>query len=241
MVEIWAHRGARTDAPENTIEAFAKAIADGADGVELDVQLSRDGHPVVIHDETLQRTSDGTGLVKDHTLAELKALDASGGRAGFAGVQIPQLGEVLELVAGSNLKLNIELKNSEIEYLGLEQIVLDAVAAAQLTDRVVLSSFSQPSVARLVELTGIEVGLLFEINQLLLAPWQTAVALGARALHPPRRRTTAHLVKRSHAAGLNVRVWTANEPQRITRLIGLGVEGIFTDVPAFAVAQRAGG
>lgn len=241
MVEIWAHRGARTDAPENTIEAFAKAIADGADGVELDVQLSRDGHPVVIHDETLQRTSDGTGLVKDHTLAELKALDASGGRAGFAGVQIPQLGEVLELVAGSNLKLNIELKNSEIEYLGLEQIVLDAVAAAQLTDRVVLSSFSQPSVARLVKLTGIEVGLLFEINQLLLAPWQTAVALGARALHPPRRRTTAHLVKRSHAAGLNVRVWTANEPQRITRLIGLGVEGIFTDVPAFAVAQRAGG
>ena len=241
MVEIWAHRGARTDAPENTIEAFAKAIADGADGVELDVQLSRDGHPVVIHDETLQRTSDGTGLVKDHTLAELKALDASGGRAGFAGVQIPQLGEVLELVAGSNLKLNIELKNSEIEYLGLEQIVLDAVAAAQLTDRVVLSSFSQPSVARLVELTGIEVGLLFEINQLLLAPWQTAVALGARALHPPRRRTTAHLVKRSHAAGLNVRVWTANEPQRITRLIGLGVEGIFTDVPAFTVAQRAGG
>lgn len=241
MVEIWAHRGARTDAPENTIEAFAKAIADGADGVELDVQLSRDGHPVVIHDETLQRTTDGTGLVKDHTLAELKALDASGGRAGFAGVHIPQLGEVLELVAGSNLKLNIELKNSEVEYLGLEQIVLDAVAAAQLTDRVVLSSFSRPSVARLVKLTGIEVGLLFEINQLLLAPWQTAVALGARALHPPRRRTTAHLVKRSHAVGLNVRVWTANEPQRITRLIDLGVEGIFTDVPAFAVAQRAGG
>jgi len=240
VVEIWAHRGARTDAPENTIEAFAKAIADGADGVELDVQLSRDGRPVVIHDETLPRTTDGTGWVKDHTLAELKALDASGGRAGFAGVQIPRLEEVLELIAGSDLKVNIELKNSEVEYLGLEQIVLDAVAVAELTDRVVLSSFSRPSVARLAKLTRIEVGLLFEINQLLLAPWKTAVALGASALHPPRRRTTAHLVKRSHAAGLNVRVWTANEPQRITRLIDLGVEGIFTDVPKFAVARRAG-
>jgi glycerophosphoryl diester phosphodiesterase len=219
--------------------AFELAIAHGCDGIELDVQLSRDQQLVVIHDETLQRTTAATGWVKDHTLAELQSLDASGGRPGFAGAGIPRLEELLELVSPTSLKLDIELKNSEIPYPGLEARVLDAVANAGLSDRVILSSFSEESVARMAKLSDIEVGLIFEPNQLLWAPWRRAAALGATALHPPRRRTSAHLVKRCHALGLNVRVWTANSPAPIRRLIRLGVDGIFTDDPRTALAFRS--
>ena len=94
-MEIWAHRGASRVAPENTMPAFERAIAAGADGIEFDVQLSRDGEVVVIHDETLSRTTDGTGRVVDHTLAELRALDASAGRDSWTDVRIPSAAPLL--------------------------------------------------------------------------------------------------------------------------------------------------
>lgn len=217
--------------------AFRRAVADGADGFELDVQLSKDGRLVVIHDETLDRTTDGRGLVKDHTFAELRSLDASGGRPGFAGEQIPTLEEVLQLAASARLRVNVELKNSEVPYPGLEQKVLAAIDEAAMTEQVVLSTFSQESVRRLTEMTPIQVGLLFDINQLLwVRPWRRAVELGATALHPPRRRTTPGLVRHAHADGLRVRVWTANDAQLVARLRSWGVDGIFTDVPGAAIA-----
>lgn len=236
MVEIWAHRGSRVAAPENTMAAFRRAVTDGADGFELDVQLSKDGRLVVIHDETLDRTTNGHGLVKDHTFDELRALDASGGRGGFAGEQIPPLEEVLQLAASARLQVNVELKNSEVAYPGLEEKVLAAIDEAAMTERVVLSTFSQESVRRLTAMTAIQVGLLFDLNQLFIGPCRRAVALGATALHPPRRRTTRHLVERAHAAGLTVRVWTANDQRWVQRLVGYGVDGVFTDVPLVARA-----
>ena len=98
QVKIYAHRGASAYAPENTLPAFQAAMEQGADGIELDVHLSRDGELVVIHDEELDRTTNGTGLVKDHTLAELKKLCADNGMSGYGDVRIPTLQEVLELV-----------------------------------------------------------------------------------------------------------------------------------------------
>ena len=95
MTEIWGHRGASADAPENTLPAFALALGQGADGIELDVQLTRDDEVVVIHDETLERTTDGHGWVADHSLDELRRLDASAGWTGFDGTRIPLLAEVL--------------------------------------------------------------------------------------------------------------------------------------------------
>ena len=108
MTEIWGHRGASADAPENTLPAFALALGQGADGIELDVQLTRDDEVVVIHDETLERTTDGHGWVADHSLDELRRLDASAGWTGFDGTRIPLLAEVLELIRDSDAVANVQ-------------------------------------------------------------------------------------------------------------------------------------
>lgn len=238
MVEIWAHRGAKAEAPENTLAAFAVAIDVGADGIEFDVQLSSDGYPVVIHDETLERTTNGHGWVKDHTLAELLALDASGGADGFAGESIPRLEQVLALVAPTPLRVNIELKNSEIDYPGLEEAVLAAVAEAGMSRRAVYSSFSADSVRRLVALApDAEVSLIY--SRPLIRPLRTAEALGASGLHPDRRLFRgAGWVRRAHLRKLAVRVWVANTAERMTTLIRADVDGFFTDDPRLAVRVR---
>ncbi len=234
MVEIWAHRGASAQAPENTMAAFRRAIDEGADGLEFDVQLTSDLQPVVIHDETLGRTTDGTGWVKDRTLAQIMALDASGGREGFAGARVPALAEVLELVAQSGVMANIELKNSVIDYPNLEQIVLDAVAAAGLTDKVVFSSFSHASVQRLATLSPLaEVGLIY--SRPLARPLRTAASLGATAIHPDRRLVRgAGWVNRAHRRHLKVRAWVVNSPKKMRAAADRGLDGFFTDDPGLA-------
>ena len=152
MPKVWGHRGASGVAPENTLPAFDLARRMGADGVELDVQLSADGRLVVIHDETLDRTTTGSGPVAARTLDELRTLDAGRGLAGYAGARIPTLDEVFELFAGTPVVVNVELKNSVVAYPGLEEKVLALVAAAGMADRVLLSTFNHLSLVRLVEL-----------------------------------------------------------------------------------------
>lgn len=215
--------------------AFRRAVDDGADGLEFDVQLTSDREPVVIHDETLGRTTDGVGWVKDCTLAEIMALDASAGREGFAGVGVPRLAEVLELVAQSGVMANIELKNSIVDYPNLEQTVLDAVAAAGLTERAVFSSFSHASVQRLATLSPLaEVGLIY--TRPLARPLRTAVSLGATAIHPDRRLVRGSgWVTRAHRRRLKVRAWVVNSPKKMHNLVDRGLDGIFTDDPGLAV------
>ncbi len=229
VVEIWAHRGASAEAPENTLPAFARALGLGADGIEFDVQLSRDGHPVVIHDETLERTTDGQGWVKDHTLEQLRVLDASAGRAGFVGVGVPRLEEVLALVSPTAAKVNIELKNSEVDYPGLEETVIAAVAEAGLGARVVYSSFSPESVRRLAALApDAEIGLIY--SRPPARPLRSAQAWGATAVHPDQRLLPgAGWVRRAHRRGIAVRPWVMNSPRRMRAMIRAGVDGFFTD------------
>ncbi|MGB7963740.1 MAG: glycerophosphodiester phosphodiesterase [Propionicimonas sp.] len=235
---IWAHRGARRQAPENTLPAFRRAIELGAEGVEFDVQLSADGVSVVIHDETLDRTTDGHGRVVDHTLGELRALDASAGKPGFPGVVIPTLDEVLAVFAPTELAVNIELKNSVVEYPGLEEAVLAAVSKHGLERRVVLSSFNADSVARLQDLTSIPRAFVYD--RLLRRPWAVAARLGAVAVHPPSRFVVSpRYVTRAHQAGLAVRVWTVNSERELRRMYHCGVDGVFSDVPDVALAVRA--
>lgn len=116
MVAIWAHRGASAHAPENTLPAFELAVEQGADGVELDVHLTADGHLVVTHDETIDRCSDGTGAIASLTLEQLRAFDFSAGWEGFAGTRIPTLREVYELLHPTDLTINVELKNTFAPY-----------------------------------------------------------------------------------------------------------------------------
>ena len=115
---IWAHRGASGHAPENTLEAFQKAIDMKADGVELDIQLTKDGEIVVCHDETIDRTSNGIGSVKDYTLAELKKFNFNKTHPEYAHASIPTMKEVFELIKPSPLTINIELKTGQYDYDG---------------------------------------------------------------------------------------------------------------------------
>ena len=113
--KIWAHRGASGYAPENTLESFELAIEQKADGIELDVQMTKDGELVVIHDETIDRTGNGTGRVQDHTLKELKALNFNKTHPEYASAKIPTLREVYELVKPSGITVNVEMKTGAVD------------------------------------------------------------------------------------------------------------------------------
>lgn len=240
MTQIWAHRGASLYAPENTLPAFELAISQGADGVELDVQLSADGSLVVIHDETLDRTTSGTGKVADLTLAELKALDAGSWRPGFAGVRIPTLSEALDLLAPTALTVNIELKNSEEPYPGMEEKVLAAVKAFNLEHRVVLSSFNHYSLHRLAALGAVsELAAIY--TDPLFRPWRYARDLGVRAIHPPLLCVFGRaFVRKAHERGVAVRPWVVNGSGSLLRMFRYGVDAVFTDAPDVALTLRTG-
>ena len=149
MTAIWAHRGASAYAPENTIPAIQQAIEMGADGVELDVQRTIDGQLVVIHDETINRTSNGFGRVADLTLEQLRLCNFSNGFVGHRKVQIPTLREVLELLEPTRLRINIELKNNIELYPGMENDALTIVQEAGMLHRMLFSSFNHFALANL--------------------------------------------------------------------------------------------
>lgn len=240
MTQVWAHRGCRREAPENTLPAFALALGLGVDGVEFDVQLTADGVPVVIHDETVDRTTNGTGAVVGFALEQLRELDASAGFQGFDGVRIPTLDEVLDLLAPSGLALNIELKNSDEDYPGLEEKVLAAVEARGIADQVVLSSFNHYSLKRLQRLgASSPLGMLY--TDPLYRPWRYAAKLGVAAIHPPVRYVYGKgFVRRTHAAGLAVRPWVVNGRRHLARMLRIGVDAVFTDTPRLALELRDG-
>ncbi|MFR2837377.1 MAG: glycerophosphodiester phosphodiesterase family protein, partial [[Clostridium] nexile] len=152
MTKIFAHRGASGYAPENTLEAFALAMDIGADGIELDVQMTKDGEVVVIHDETINRVSDGKGRVKDYTLVQLREFSFDNHMEGYGHVSIPTLKEVLELVRPSKMDVNIELKTGIYWYPTLEEKVMEIVKNCGMEERVIYSSFNHYSVQKVREL-----------------------------------------------------------------------------------------
>jgi glycerophosphoryl diester phosphodiesterase len=221
------------------LAAFETALELGADGLELDVQLTADEEVVVIHDETLERTTNGRGWVKDHTLEALRRLDASGGRDGFAGERLPTLREVLELVAPTEAELNIELKNNVVSYFGLSDKVCHLVDEYGMESRVIVSSFNHCTLAWLRQSGSmVRTGLLFQ--DVLYEPWTYAAQLWATSLHPHYRYVdyVFNLIDEAHLALLDVNTWTVNEEADIDRVIARGVDGIITDRPELALARR---
>lgn len=184
MTYVWAHRGASGYAPENTLEAFALADKMKADGIELDVHLSKDGEIIVTHDENVQRVTCGVdAMVKDLTLAELKKLDVYNGIEGYRNVRIPTLPEVLDFLKTNNLYLNIELKTGIVLYDGIEQKTIDAVRAAGLQDRVIYSSFNHYSLMLVRQIDPeARIGLLY--SEALIEPHAYAQRIHANAIHP---------------------------------------------------------
>jgi glycerophosphoryl diester phosphodiesterase len=237
---ILAHRGASRRAPENTMAAFRLAAQLGADGIELDVQLSKDGEAVVMHDSRVDRTSDGHGRVADLTLAELRALDAGGWVAPeFAGERIPTLAEVLYEL-GPRLVLNVELKTAGLFGGGLEVEVVRLVEDAGLGERVILSSFDPLALWRVRRLNPhLSTGLLYAPDSSLVVRgrWLQALARPA-ALHPRWDTLDGSDVAAAHRQGLAVRPWTCDDPGGLRRLIAWGVDAIITNVPDVARAVR---
>ena len=240
---IFGHRGASAYAPENTLAAFRLALEQGADGVELDVTLSADGVPVVIHDDTLDRTTTGKGPVSRMTLADLKTLEAGypakfGGQ--FAGQRIPTLSEVFE-ACGKRPIINIELKRDRSPGRQLARRVVDLIHAHGRQGRVIISSFQLSSLGRVKALDPeLPVALLYMLP--VLGP-RLAKCLARRlpheAHHPAARALTAADIVWCHQQGLRVNAWTLDDEPGLRRLALDGVDGLITNRPDLAVRVRA--
>lgn len=230
--QVWAHRGASAYAPENTLEAFRLAAGMGADGVELDVQLSRDGELVVAHDETIDRVSDGTGYIKDYTLEELKAFTFNRTCPEFKEARIPTLREVYTLLKPSGLTVNVELKTGIILYPQIEEKVLKLTAEMGMEDRVIYSSFCHYSLVRLKELAPeVKTGLLYSDGWIDVAAYGKH-RVGVDALHPALyHMQDPELISSAREQGLAVHVWTVNEAGYMEQLARLGIDAIITNKP----------
>lgn len=229
---IYAHRGASGYAPENTLEAFELAVRQGAYGVELDVHITADGYLVVAHDETVNRCSNGEGLIARMTLRELKALRFNKTFPAYANATIPTFREVLEVLRPAGLHVNVELKNSLIDYPDLERRCVEEAAAAGMLERMLFSSFNHHSMLRMKRLDkSLRCGLLYECT--MVEPWNYAVSLGMDALHPHFSEVLVPggECEAAHAAGLEVNPWTVNDEEDLRRVIAAGADRIITNYP----------
>ena len=227
---VFGHRGAMAYAPMNTLASFQLAQRQGAHGIELDVQLSADGVLVVIHDHTVDATTDGHGMVSDKTLTELKDLDAGAWYSPeFSGERIPTLDEVFESFA-RDLLINVEIKHQGEESNGIEAAASRCVRHHNVTDRVIVSSFSPRVLQRVRK-------LLPEIMLgVLTGPAPPEIRTSAdptrhEARHPWHEDVDADYMRWARDHGFVVNAWTVNSPQRALQLRRLGVNGVITDNP----------
>ena len=238
MTKVFAHRGASGYAPENTLEAFALAGEQGAQGIELDVQLTKDGEVVVIHDETIDRVSTGKGAVRDYTLEELRRFSFHNHKKEYEGVQIPTLREVLEQVKPGGMEVNIELKTGIYWYPGLEEKTVELVKAAGMENRVIYSSFNHYSVQKILELDA-EAETAYLYSDVLLNVENYAKNIGVCGLHPAvYHLKMADFLESYRRSGLKVRVWTVNDEADMRQFIEKDLEAVITNYPDRALRVR---
>ncbi|PWW20522.1 glycerophosphoryl diester phosphodiesterase [Cytobacillus oceanisediminis] len=231
--KIFAHRGVSGHYPENTMAAFQAALEAGAAGIELDVQMAKDGNLVVIHDETVDRTTNGSGYIKDMSYAEIVQLDAGGWfAAANAGETIPELDAVFQWAVrdGNDLLINVELKNDLIEYPGLEEKVIEFVQRYGMEERVILSSFNAESMRRVRKLhPTLQTGYL--ITGVPEDAQEVAKSIGVNSIHCEEVFALSDLGREARESGFPLRVYTVNDETRSDFLAKAGVEVIMTDFP----------
>lgn len=228
-IEVIAHRGASAEFPENTMAAFRRALEIGADRIELDVQLTRDGQVVVFHDATLERTTNGEGLLSSHTWEELAGLDAGLWKGPeHRNEPIPRLDEVLRW-STSRMPLNVELKVKGVGARALVQATVALVRKHEAAEETLFSSFDPAAVTEVVQLCPeSEVALLWGRRE---PPLELLEATGAKALHLAERLLTPALATETRNRGLGLRVYTINTEECLHHVLDLGAMGIITDVP----------
>jgi glycerophosphoryl diester phosphodiesterase len=233
---IFAHRGASAYAPENTLAAFELAVQQKADAIELDAKLTAEGQVVVIHDQTVDRTTDGSGRVGEMTLAQLRRLDAGSHFApAFHGERIPTLEEVFEAV-GEKTFINVELTNYASMADSLAEKVADLVRRHQLAKRVMFSSFNPLALLRARrKLPEPPIGLLAQPGKpgAWARSWIGRI-IGYNSLNPELSDADLHLVESAHQHGKRVLVYPVNQAEDIRRIFQLHADGIFTDNPVLA-------
>jgi glycerophosphoryl diester phosphodiesterase len=249
---VIAHRGASASAPENTLAAFRRAVEMGAGFIETDLQITRDARLVALHDETLDRTTNGSGPVSAKTLEEVRKLDAGAwfdggwlrgkrrkaGKENFAGEHIPSVEEVLAFGRERDIGLYLELKPSRPS--GAEHAVVGALRASGEIARTVVMSFDLGSITELRRLEPLLVtGFLY--GKSLRDSVAQAVGVGARQLLPRVDLVTPDLVVEAHRSDLSVVTWTVNDPKRMKAMIAAGVDGIITNHPEELVSLLSRG
>ena len=231
MQKVYAHRGASGYAPENTLEAFELAVRQGAHGVELDVHLSKDGEVVVAHDETIDRVANGSGIIQEMTLAELKKYRFNKTVPSYEKATIPTLREVYELLGPAGLSVNVELKNNAYAYEGMEEKCIALAAEMGMTDRVLYSSFNHYSLLHVKELdASLPCGLLYSAT--MVRPWEYARSLGMDAIHPHYAQLLVpNLVHDAHENNVLVNPWTVDEASHLRLVFKTGADIIITNYP----------
>ncbi|MGC4376469.1 glycerophosphodiester phosphodiesterase [Fictibacillus sp. Mic-4] len=240
MTKIFGHRGASKECPENTMISFQRAYEIGVHGIETDVQLSKDGIPVIIHDESVNRTTNGKGYIKNLTINEIKALDAGSWFSNvFRNETIPTLEELLHWIYTKPLLLNIELKNNRFAYEGLEKKVYDLVCAYGMKERTIISSFNHYSLVRMREIDDmIDIAPLYSSG--IYEPWHYAKSLGARSVHPKFRSLPPYILEGFHFNQINVRPYTVNNKKWLMYFLDWKVDAIITDKPDLALSLLNG-
>ena len=229
-MKIFAHRGYSERYPENTMLAFKKAYEAGADGIELDVQLTKEGTVVVIHDERIDRTTDGTGFVRDYTYEELSGFNAASIRSEAAAFErIPTFEEYCRWVKGTPLITNVELKTGVYYYENIEEKTLELVRRYGLADRIIFSSFNHLSVVKMKELAPeIPCGALVEKEGIGNAGFYCS-RFGLEYYHPDIHGLDEAVVKECRDKGVRVNVWTVNDLEGMDRCVRWGCNGLITN------------
>ena len=251
---ILGHRGASAVAPENTLAAFLRAISDGADGIEFDVRLSRDGVPVVIHDATLKRTGLIDRPVSALTAGELREIDVGrwfagqtqNPKASFLGEGVPMLAQVFELFSANSGLLYTEMKCDEDEGPLLAAEVVRLTRESRMTERVVVESFDHAAVAAVKKIdSGIRTAALFEpkltrpistVRRLKMV--DTALGVGADEIALHHTLAGVRVVEKARQAGLEVVVWTVDDPIWIPRARSLGIKALIANDLALMLRHR---
>lgn len=234
---IIAHRGASAVAPENTIAAFEAAIAAGADGIEFDVRLTRDGVPVVIHDETLRRTSRVRGRVADLTFAELNRIDVGSwfGQGQFVNERVPSLEQLFELFRSNNMVLYLEMKS--LEQPRLAEACCQLIHDHGLKDRVVFECFEHSALEAVRNIDStLKTAALFQPPSSFILKRAQAIGASEIALH--HRLTNKRLIEKARLANLKVVTWTVDDPAWVSRARTQGIDALITNNPSALITAR---
>ncbi|MGK0465231.1 glycerophosphodiester phosphodiesterase [Clostridium sp.] len=231
MTINYAHRGASAYFPENTILSFEKALEMGCTGIETDVQMTRDGVLVLIHDEMVNRTTNGEGLVADYTYSELNKLDAGSWMGEeFKGIKIPTVEELIYLVQDKNIIIDFEIKSGVVIYENIEQKLIELIYKHRIVNKVILSSFNHYSIAKCNKISKeISTGVLYMAG--IYKPYDYAKTVGANAIHPYFLAVNEEVIKQTKKHKIKVNVFTVDDEKYMKSFLEMKVDGIITDYP----------